>query len=99
MAKGGTHIEWNSDMTGQYLTGPGIQSILYEYAEKVAATARAMAPVGETGAYRNSIQVQPTFSRMGRRGYEVLADVPYAAKLESQNGTLTKALNAHKIGR
>jgi len=60
-----------------------------DVAEDVASRARADAPV-RTGEYRSSIEV--VVERTDRAVARVLADVPYAAEVEADRGTLNRAL-------
>lgn len=83
--------------------GMGMDSILAADANRIAAQARALAPV-DTGAYRDSIRVQAV-TRSERRGkrrvYQVIAGggpVDYARQVEAANSVMAKALGA-SIGR
>jgi Bacteriophage HK97-gp10, putative tail-component len=56
---------------------------LDDAAKKIERTAKDIAPVGETGNYRNSIKAQS--SRIDEHGHQVAgvaSDVEYAAKIE-----------------
>lgn len=73
------------------LSDPGVAADLASRAESVAEAARASAPV-ETGAYRDSIHVEADHT--DRVVARVVADVPYATRVEAGHGTLTSALDA-----
>jgi len=73
----------------QILFSDAFADVSREGAERVADAARAIAPV-ETGAYRDSIRVEEDFT--DRVVYRVVADVPYALKVEADHGTLTQAM-------
>lgn len=90
-------MEWNSGETGAILNGPEIKAYLGERANAVATTARALAgSVTKSGEYRDSIIVEARHSKRAR--FAIVATAPYAMKLESQYGILTKALNANRQG-
>jgi len=75
------------------LGAPGVRAACREEAEKVAAAARASAPV-KTGAYRDSIHVvSDTTDRAVER---VVADVPYAMIVEANTGNLARALSSQE---
>lgn len=69
--------------------GQGMDSALQQVADQKASRARSTAPVA-SGAYRDSIHVETEHTdRMVKR---VVADVPYAAKVEADTGNLGRAL-------
>ena len=89
-----------------WLIGDEARALCTEAAEAAAQFARSIAPVGHEndphpGAYRDSIHVQQAGlggPKEDRVRVDVVADVPYAAVVEVQDGhhTLAKALDAIK---
>ena len=80
----------NSRTIKDYLDGGhGVEAKLATEAERIAAAARAAAPV-DTGAYRASIHVET--DRTDRMRKRVIADVPYALVVEAEHGPLGKAI-------
>lgn len=89
MAK--ARIKLNSAGIQSYLDGGGgVDAMLQAEAETRAERARANAPVGDTGNYRDSIHVETDHTdRMVKR---VVADVPYAMVVEANHGTMARSL-------
>lgn len=78
----------------ELLRDPGVARAVAEAAEKVAAAARASAPV-QTGEYRDSIHVDSDNSPIdGRARSRVIADAPHALIVESNTGNLARALGS-----
>lgn len=87
-------VELNAPGVEAVLSAPGVQAFLTEQAERVAAAARASAPVA-TGAYRDSIAVESGPSPVdGRARAIVKATAPHANLVESRTGNLARALIA-----
>ena len=72
---------------------PGLRADLRRRAERVAAQARATAPVA-TGELRDSIRVEADVTPEGRPVARVRANTKYAARVYAQNGSLAAALDA-----
>jgi hypothetical protein len=67
----------------------GMDTALERVAEEKASRARSSAPV-KSGVYRDSIHVETVHTdRVKKR---VIADVPYAAKVEADTGNLGRTL-------
>lgn len=88
-----TRVKLNHSGMREVLTRAETEAALLAVAERVADAARASAPVGETGNYRDSISAfieqHPT-----RVVAHVTADVPYAMQVESATGNLARAMDA-----
>ena len=93
---GSVEIEWNEAAFVDFLIGTETEAELQRRAEAVAQSAKAMAPV-RTGRYRDSIRTQIEHGRKRSRVL-IVADVPYAMKIESRMGVLRKAMQAHSLG-
>lgn len=89
-------MKWNERYFDELGTAPGTVAQLTAAAEQVAAVARAAAPV-DTGAYRDSIQVE-THVAGHRVVAEVIASSDHAMIVEAQTGTMARALGAVKRG-
>lgn len=75
----------------QMLNESWVRATVRERAERVAATARATAPV-ESGRYKNGIHViDVTTDRAVSR---VVADVEHGAVVEANTGNLARALGS-----
>lgn len=84
-------VKLNSRGIAEVLRSEGVRRELREHAERVAARARAQAPV-DTGAYRDSIRVESdTTDRPVER---VVSDDPAARIIEARTGNLARALGA-----
>lgn len=84
-------VKLNSRGIAEVLRSEGVRRELREHAERVAARARAQAPV-DTGAYRDSIRVESdTTDRAVER---VVSDDPAARIIEARTGNLARALGA-----
>ncbi|UOE45474.1 HK97 gp10 family phage protein [Agromyces larvae] len=85
-------MEFNNAFFEQLGRSTGVRGVVDAAAERVAATARANAPV-DTGQYRNSIR---TTGKMQRRyvGLVVAGD-DKAMVIESRTGNLARALRAN----
>jgi hypothetical protein len=70
-----------------------VASMVESRAQRVAAAARASAPVGETGNYQASIHVTVE-SHPERVVAHVGSDVDYAMIVEANTGNLARALSA-----
>lgn len=95
---GGVYMEWNDAALTGLLNSREVVNFVHGTAQSVAATARALAgTIAQTGKLQASIHVvdekHPT-----RPASLVVADVPYAAKIESKYGILRRAKNANRIG-
>ena len=96
-------IELNAAGISEMLRSPGVRADLQRRAEAVASAARASAPV-QTGAYRDSIEVEMTtaadlgiafrFGGNDRPAAIVNASARHAPLVESRTGNLARALNA-----
>lgn len=75
---------------------PKVTALIVSVAERVAAAARASAPV-DTGEYRNSITVSVK-SAARRNVALVTAEDPKAMFIESETGNLARALGAVRSG-
>jgi Bacteriophage HK97-gp10, putative tail-component len=72
---------------------PGVAAFVAERAERVAAAARAGAPV-ESGTYRDSISVTSDVHPVSGAVSHIGAHVDYAMTVEANTGNLTRALDA-----
>lgn len=91
MAKVVTQIKINKRGAAELLKSPEVRALLRERADRVAARARASAPV-DTGDYRNSVKVESdTTDRAVER---VISRVPHALIVESKTGNLARALSS-----
>lgn len=82
------------------LNGRGVRRVLISddmydalepIAQRMAATARSVAPV-DSGTYQDSITVERDLT--DRAVYRVVAQTNYALKVEAKHGTLGSALGA-----
>lgn len=87
-----TRVVFNSKAAEDLLKSPEVRAMLRKRAEAVAARARASAPVGETGDYRDSIGVESATT--DRAVERVVARDPKALIIESKTGNLVRALGA-----
>ena len=85
-------VRLNSAGMRALLKDPGVRADLVARGERVAAAARASAPV-ESGAYRASIGVTVD-DHPSRVAVHVGASVPYGMEVEADHGTLSRALDA-----
>ena len=95
MAKN-VRIEWHEDESGVFLDGTSGQlgAMIQKSAEDVADVARTLAGTfRKSGEYQSSIHTEAHRGKI-RSGWRIVAEVPYAAKIESKYGTLKKALNS-----
>jgi hypothetical protein len=76
---------------GEMLREGFIRQRLHESADRIAAAAKANAPV-ESGSYRNSIHVEDDTT--DRAVVRVVAGVPYAINVEAATGNLARALGS-----
>jgi len=82
-------IDLDSGAMRSILLSPGVRAAVRAEAEKIAARARASAPV-RTGRYRDSITVvSGTTDRAVER---VTATAPHAHLVEARTGNLKRAL-------
>lgn len=88
-------MEFNDAFFENLSRSPAVTGLVVAAAEKVAAAARASAPV-ESGAYRAGIVVRTKYQR--RTVALVVATDPKSMLLESQTGNLARALNSVKRG-
>ena len=99
--------QWNRSAMSALVSSPEVSTACKEAAEKIAESARNIAPVGRAGApqydphpgrYKAAIQCVPSGTgRDGRRRYSVVVDLPYAAAVEAKHGVLHKAMKMHQI--
>ncbi len=89
-------VEFNDAFFEQLGRSPEVTQLCVDVAEKIAATVRATAP-RDTEAYANSIRVE-VVARGRRNAALVVADDPKAMLIESQRGTLARALREVKKG-
>lgn len=88
-------VKWTDrESLGKILRSPQVEAKCEEVAHRVLAEAQAIAPV-KTGAYKRSLHIEK-ISHAHRDTFAVVADVPYAAYVEYQHGTLAKAAKAGK---
>lgn len=86
----GTRLKLNSSEIQSYLDGNhGVRAALQAEAEKVLSNAKANAPV-LSGAYQSSLHIEEAHT--DRLVLRVVADVPYAAAVEANDGTLARSL-------
>jgi hypothetical protein len=86
-----TKVVMNSSGARDILTSSAVRAALREPAERVAAAARASAPV-ESGAYRDSITVEDDTT--DRAVARVVARAPHARLVEARTGNLARALSS-----
>lgn len=87
----GTRVTLKTGGMRQLLQEPGVRAELAGVADRIAAAARAAAPV-ETGAYQASIvRESVTTDRAVER---VTATVDYALEVEARTGNLARAAGA-----
>ena len=100
MRKGKTDIKWNESAFEQILNSPEIVAAERRAGEKFASNVKSIAssaPFRErTGGYEKSIRIE---TRRGptRTAVYVIADTPYAIKVERLYGILGHALTATRI--
>lgn len=94
--RGDVYIEWQPEAFTEILWLGGLMELTKAEAEKIAATARGIAPV-RTGNYRDHIKIEQ-WHYGDRPHYAVIADVPYALKIESRQRVLKRAAVANGIG-
>ena len=84
-------VTWLNHRTlQQYLDGEhGVEAVLDSEATAALSRAEANAPV-VSGAYRASLHVET--ARTDRMVKRVVADVPYALRVEADHGTLSRSL-------
>lgn len=87
-----TRVTFNSKAAEELLKSSEVRRMLRQRAEAVAARARASAPVGDTGDYRNSIAVESATT--DRAVERVVARDRKALIIESKTGNLARALGA-----
>ena len=87
-------MKHNQGFYDALLVSPQVEALVKRPAERVAAAARASAPV-DTGAYRDSIRVET--KRQKRVVALVVADSEHALGVESRTGNLARALRS--VGR
>lgn len=99
----GFEIRWNAVAFDDILNSPQLAALTKQEAERVAATARALAAGAfeyrkseKTGRYEASITVAP-MRQPSRYTHRVVANVPYALRIESLYGILSRALAANAI--
>lgn len=88
---GGTRVDLDPAGMADLLKSSDVAAEMRRRADKALAAAQADAPV-VSGAYRNSLTVEDAVT--DRAGARVIADVPYANRVEAKNGVLAKALDA-----
>lgn len=91
MAKTVTQIEINKRGAAELLKSPEVRAIIRPHAERVAARARATAPV-DSGEYQEKIGVEPATT--DRAVERVVARAAHSLIVESKTGNLVRALGA-----
>lgn len=87
-------MKWNEDFFNELGNSAAVERIVVDAANTVAQRARAIAPV-DTGEYAANIKVRTRRTRH-RVIAEVVATAEHSLLVESQNGTLARALGALK---
>lgn len=88
------NVKFNKAYFDTILKSAGVTALCKQKAEQVASVARSTAPV-DTGAYRDSIHVEPVeFSY--RKGMRVIADDKKALLVEMKTGNLARAVKKVK---
>ena len=90
-------ISWFDDETGKLLRGPEITALVKKEAAAIEATAKRIAPVGDTGDYRDSIHTVAVTGK-DRATYRVETLIPYCMKVEAKYGVLRRAMKANEKG-
>lgn len=89
-------VKFNNRYFDDLSRSPGVTQLVKDAAEKIAATARATAPV-DTGEYRAGITVRVKQQR--RSVALVVSTDPKTMIIESKTGNLARALRANVKGR
>lgn len=78
------------------LTDPGVEAMLTARMQPVLNTAKATAPIGETGGYAASLRLWTEVhrGRSARVAVHVGSDSAYALQVEGAHGTLSRAFDA-----
>lgn len=93
-AAGQTTVDFNNSFFDEMLNSAGVRALTRGAAEKALNIARANAPV-DTGAYRDGLQVEAV-QHAHRTTYRVVGTDAKTMLIESQTGTLVKALKKAK---
>lgn len=88
-------VKLNRKEVTKLLKHPKLEEYLAGLARKVEAEAKRTAPVGETGAYKESIE-SGTVENPTRVVGRVRSTVAHGWAVEARTGTLSKALDAAK---
>ena len=97
MANTTTKIKWNSIAYDEILHAPALIFLELDEAERLIGIARGLAAsFAKTGRYMNSIHAVRR-DRNDRVAYDVVAEVPYALKIEKIHGVLSRALDISGI--
>ena len=86
-----SRVRLNHQGMGELLVSKGVRDMLTERMDRVAAKAKADAPV-TSGGYQRSIHVEQDTT--DRAAVRVVADAPYAMRVEASHGILSRALDA-----
>lgn len=87
-------VKFNNAWFDALLRSAPVAALVDEAVERIAATARETAPVGDTGDYRDGIV---TASKLQERYVGlVIATDPKSMLVESKTGNLARALRANK---
>ncbi len=84
-------MQFNDNFFDDLARSPGVEELCVEAAEKVAAKARASAPI-DSGEYRDSISVSVKYQK--RVVALVTAEDDKAMIIESKTGNLARSLRA-----
>ena len=91
----GVMVKFNDRYFDELLNSAGVKAMTRRAAEKTLEYAKAHAPVGETGAYRDGLQIEEVKHAHRTTCMGVGTD-PKTLLVESKTGNLRKALKAGK---
>lgn len=91
----GVMVKFNDRYFDELLNSAGVKAMTRRAAEKTLEYAKAYAPVGETGAYRDGLQIEEV-KHAHRTTCMVVGTDPKTLLVESKTGNLRKALKAGK---
>ena len=83
-------MEFNDSFIPGLGTSPAVRQLVEEATERIAADARAAAPV-ESGEYRDGIRTEYSATENRIVGH-VVASAPHSMIVESRDGVLARAL-------
>lgn len=86
-------MQFNEEFFQELSRSPGVEALVLQVAEEVAADIRATAPV-DTGAYKKGFQVR--LKRQKRSVALVVGTDPKTLLIESKTGTMVRALQRAK---